>query len=113
MAMNGSRPSYRQLHAAEDFYAGGGGLEDEAQRITALPTRIEWVLALAEIAERKPEGWGWILGRCVRLWAAAIAALPDRDARRQALQEIPPGQSRLVETEVRRLFETRRQEAGA
>lgn len=108
-----SHTSARQRRAAEDLYAGAGPLEDQARRLSDLPTRLARVMALAELSERKPEGWGWILGRCVHLWAAAIAALPDRDERRQALMEIPPGQARLVETEVRRLFETRRQEAGA
>lgn len=101
-----------ESRAVQEFYAGGR-LESEAERIAALPTRLARTLALVELAEKKVEGWGWIHGRCVHLWAAAIAALPERDARRQALQEIPPFQFHMVEQEVRRIFEARRQEAGA
>lgn len=108
-----ARVTSREARAAEALYASGSEkLEAEAQRIAGLQTRIERAMALAELREQRPPAWGWILGRVQVIWIRTIAALPEREARRLALADIPPGQAHHVENEVRRLFEARREAQG-
>jgi hypothetical protein len=70
-------------------------------------------MAISELYEAKPRGWSWIHGHAKTIWAREIAATPDREARRLALQEVPPGDEQWVRTEVQRLWTLRRVEQGA
>jgi hypothetical protein len=105
------RPTPRQVNAALGAMAGDAWAL-EAERIAALPTLMDRALAISVLFEERTPDRGAILGRVERLWAQAIVAMPDRDARRLALAAIPPGQARIVEQLVRHLYELRRQEAG-
>jgi hypothetical protein len=103
-----TRPSPRQVRAAMDALAGDA-LTLEAERIAALPTRLARVLAIAELYERKDGSAGWIHGHAKTLWAKAIADLTEREARLQAMQEIPVHDEDWVRNEVRRLWTVRRE----
>jgi hypothetical protein len=107
-----TRPTARQVRAAMDALAGDA-LTLEAERLAALPTRLARTIAIGELYGGKATHAGWIHGHAKTLWAKAIADLTEREARLQAMQEIPLHDEEWVRAEVRRIWTVRREAGGA
>ncbi len=106
-----SRLTPSESRAALEYHAGNAWVI-EAERIAALPTRLERTEAIAALWNDRVRDRGAIQGRAERIWARAIVALPDKEDRRAALEEIPLDLVYIVRNLVRDLWAEQKQGAA-